>query len=402
LIIAQNESDTLNSFQDAPKVYLDCEHIDFDYVRRNINFVNYVRERQLADIFVLGVSRRTAGGGREYTLTFDGNNKFLGSNDTLSVFTTRFDTEEILRKKLTKVLKLGLMQYVLETPIAERLSFELEQDEETIEDLKDKWDFWVFRMRLSGGFSGEQSRDNYEISGSFNADRITEDWKIRFDADVSYSEESFDIEEEDISWKSSSRYYDVDLDIIKSISTHFSIGTQLQFTSSTYRNLREAYEFSPAIEYSVFPYSESIYREIRLDYFIGLHRRIYDEVTIYEKKSQNLTRHGLSLNLEYKQSWGEIEIKGEYSNYFHDLSKSRFEFYGSCSINMFEGFSFHFGGGYSKIKDQLSLPKRDLDIEEILLSRAELATQYSYYLSFGLSYSFGAIFNNIVNPRFGN
>jgi hypothetical protein len=350
----------------------------------------------------MGASRRTAGGGREYTLIFSGANEFYGSDDTLTFFSTRFDTEEIFRRKFIKFLKLGLMQYVLETPIAEKLSFELEQSEETIEELKDKWDYWVFRMRLSGGLSGEQSRDNYEISGSFNAERITEDWKIRLDADVSYSEESFDVIEENVSWRSSSRYYEVDLDVVKSISEHFSAGTQLEFSSSTYRNLRASYEITPAIEYSLFPYSESVYREIRLDYFIGYHRRIYNEETIYDKRSENLVRQGVSLNIEYKQPWGEIDVKGEYSTYFHDLSKSRLEFWGWFSVNLFEGFSFDFGGGYSKIHDQLSLPKRDLDLEEILLSRAELATQYSYYFSFGISYSFGAIFNNIVNPRFGN
>ena len=32
----------------------------------------------------------------------------------------------------------------------------------------------------------------------------------------------------------------------------------------------------------------------------------------------------------------------------------------------------------------------------------ELATDYSYDLGFGISYSFGSIFNNVVNPRFRN
>jgi len=40
--------------------------------------------------------------------------------------------------------------------------------------------------------------------------------------------------------------------------------------------------------------------------------------------------------------------------------------------------------------------------EEILLHRKELETQYQYYISFGLSYTFGSIYNNVVNPRFGS
>jgi hypothetical protein len=53
------------------------------------------------------------------------------------------------------------------------------------------------------------------------------------------------------------------------------------------------------------------------------------------------------------------------------------------------------------IHDQLSLPKEDIATEEILLQRKQLATQYQYWASIGFSYTFGSIYNNIVNPRFG-
>jgi hypothetical protein len=54
------------------------------------------------------------------------------------------------------------------------------------------------------------------------------------------------------------------------------------------------------------------------------------------------------------------------------------------------------------IHDQLNLVKQDLTYDEILLQRKEIATQYEYFVSFGLSYTFGSIYNNVVNPRFGN
>jgi hypothetical protein len=54
------------------------------------------------------------------------------------------------------------------------------------------------------------------------------------------------------------------------------------------------------------------------------------------------------------------------------------------------------------IHDQLGLPKGGASTEEILLQTKRLSTQYTYYSSFGLSYTFGSIYNNVVNPRFGN
>ena len=54
------------------------------------------------------------------------------------------------------------------------------------------------------------------------------------------------------------------------------------------------------------------------------------------------------------------------------------------------------------IHDQLSLPKESVATEEILLQRQELATQYEYRLEAGFSYTFGEIYNNVVNPRFSD
>jgi len=57
----------------------------------------------------------------------------------------------------------------------------------------------------------------------------------------------------------------------------------------------------------------------------------------------------------------------------------------------------------SIIHDQLSIAKGvGASLEEVLLRRKQLETNYNYYLSIGLSYTFGSIFTNVVNPRFGS
>jgi hypothetical protein len=52
------------------------------------------------------------------------------------------------------------------------------------------------------------------------------------------------------------------------------------------------------------------------------------------------------------------------------------------------------------IHDQLFLPKAGASEQEVLLRRRQLATSYSYFTFFGISYTFGSKFANIVNPRF--
>ncbi|MEO7823036.1 MAG: hypothetical protein ABIS15_05470, partial [Gemmatimonadaceae bacterium] len=70
-------------------------------------------------------------------------------------------------------------------------------------------------------------------------------------------------------------------------------------------------------------------------------------------------------------------------------------------LRLFKGLSLFFFGQGSIIRDQLYLRRGNLSDTERLLRLRQLATSYSYFANVGLSYSFGSIFNNIVNSRFG-
>jgi hypothetical protein len=47
------------------------------------------------------------------------------------------------------------------------------------------------------------------------------------------------------------------------------------------------------------------------------------------------------------------------------------------------------------------VPAGAASAEEILTRQRQLQTSFTYFTSFGFSYQFGSIFNNVVNPRFG-
>jgi len=107
------------------------------------------------------------------------------------------------------------------------------------------------------------------------------------------------------------------------------------------------------------------------------------------------------MTYEVKEKWGSISTTLSGSNYFHDFSKNSLNLYSDLSFRLFEGLSLNLYLNYSRIHDQLSLPKQGATEDEILLHRKQLATQYDFYTYFGLSYTFGSIYTNIVNPRFG-
>jgi hypothetical protein len=163
-----------------------------------------------------------------------------------------------------------------------------------------------------------------------------------------------------------------------------------------------AYSIHPAVEYNFFPYSESTRRQLRVLYKLGYNYFDYFDETIYGKTSNRLWNQALSVELDLNEPWGTAEVGLEGSHYFHDFSKNRLELDAELTIRIWKGLSFDIEANYSLTHDQLSLPKGDATLEEILLERRELASNYDYRFEIGLDFSFGSIFSNVVNPRFGN
>ncbi len=127
----------------------------------------------------------------------------------------------------------------------------------------------------------------------------------------------------------------------------------------------------------------------------------YFEETIYDKLAESLWSQSLNVTLDLRQPWGSASASIVGSHYFHDLSKNRLTLYGGVSFRLWKGFSFYVSGDYALVHDQLSIVKGDLTDEEIFLRLRELSTTYNYYISVGVSYSFGSSLSRTVNPRFG-
>ena len=384
---------------DVPRVYLDCWMCDHDYIKTEIRFVNYVTQRQESDIHILITDQRTGSGGEEVTLTFIGQNSFVGVNDTLVYTTGPTDTRDQTREEMVRVLKLGLVPYILKTSIAKNLSISFTRPNEEVQILKDKWNNWVFRINLSSYANGEELQNSFSLYGSITASRITNDWKINLSSTGRYNEDNFEFEESSI--KSIRRENGFDASIIRSLTDHWSIGIFTGISAESFKNIEYDISLGPGLEYNIFPYSESTRRRLRFTYKIAPKYTEYIEETIYLKDNEKLFEQGLSISLGLVQPWGDINTYLAGSHYFHDFQKNKWQAGGYISVNIFKGLSLHINGSISGIHDQLFLPRSEATMEEVLLQRKQLATQYNYFGSIGMSYSFGSIYSNIVNPRFG-
>src|SRR5207237_8641994 len=80
-LVAQDSTRTAQD--SAVRVFLDCPDTfcDFDYYRTEITFVNWVRDRQFAQVHVL-ITTQSTGGGREYTMALIGLGRCARSVDT--------------------------------------------------------------------------------------------------------------------------------------------------------------------------------------------------------------------------------------------------------------------------------------------------------------------------------
>jgi len=364
----------------APKVFIDCDSCDLDYIRIEITFVNYVWDRQEADVHILITTQSTGSQGREYTIAFIGQKDYADLQNTLKFFSNATDTDDEIRQGLAQTLRLGLGPYVARTPMAKGISFLLKQEVKPTA-VEDRWNFWVFNIGFYSDFYAEEQRKSTELSGNLSANRVTPASKLRMGLDIDYEKDTYEVNGDTISSISESR--DFDGLYVRSISQHWSVGGWVSLSSSTYRNIATR-------------------RQLRVLYKIGFGSYRYREETLYGKTSENLFSESLSVTLDLNEPWGTAEFSLEGSHFFHDFSKNRLEVSCELSLRIYKGLSLDIEGNYEKIRDQLSLPAEGATLEEILLRQRELASAYRYSIEVGLSFRFGSLFSNVVNPRFGD
>ena len=411
--IAQNPTDTARAAQDsAVRVFLDCPNsfCDFDYYRTEITFVNWVRDRQFAQMHVLVTTQQT-GGGQAYTLAFIGLERFAGTEDTLHYVSHTGDTQDDLRKGLAQVLRLGLVRFAARTPVASHIEVTYSAPAGTAAKVRDPWNYWVFNVRVSSSFSGEHSYKSDYINAGLSASRITEAWKIDLSTNQNYQQNDYLVPvydsttgaliREDLS-RNITRDYGGNLLVARSMGPHWSAGALGSVFSSTYANQDLTLKFGPAVEFDVFPYSQSTRKLLSLRYNLSVASFNYRDTTIFNRLSEIRATQSLTVALDVKQPWGNAGLSVEGSNYLYDFSKNHLQIFGNGSFRLFKGLSFDFFSFVNLIHDQLSIEKGGATPQEVLLRRRQLATSYSYSGFVGLRYTFGSKFANVVNPRVGN
>ncbi len=384
-----------------PKVFIEGEKLDFDFMRRNMRFVDFVNDPAVSDVHIIINSRKSGSGGKVYSLMYS-SKTFTNINDfTISCSIAPSDTKDEVRETITNAITLGLMPFLNQTEASKNIVINYNdtipaENAESI-PVEDPWHSWTFRGDIMGSIDLEESKQKYNYSYNLRADHVTEEWKSRTMGRMSVRTQEY--ERNDIKYRSENVTNYVTTSFVNSLNPRWSVGGTFSYYSSNYMNLVYSLLFQPAIEYNIFPWDISDRKVFTLAYYVGQDWRKYHEETIYGVMDESLWSQSLRIDLQLIQTWGEIEAGLKASNYLHDFSKNRISFDSDLSIRIVRGLSVKFKFRAENIHDQVYLPKSEASLEDVLLNRVKLPSAFEIYTSVGIRVQFGSIYNNVVNNR---
>jgi len=388
-------------------VFLDCHDrfCDFDHFRREIPFVNWMRDRRDADVHVLITSQRTGGDGRAYTLAFIGLGDLSEQQDTLEYTSSGTDTEAEVRDGLTQTIALGLIPYVSDSPVARSIEISYRAPERaliTSDTIYDPWNYWVFRIGVGADAEGESLQRFWAGDASVSANRTTDAFKVTLRGFWTGSRQEFDDTTDtgaDTTIVGTRTFWTGDVLTVWSLSDHWSAGAMAELEHSSVRNTQLGLMAGPAIEYNIFPWRESTRKQLTFLYTIGVGAFNWIDTTLLGQTKETHPIHMLEIGTEVTQPWGSVNVSLEAFQYLHDLSYHRVELDGGFRIRIFRGLDFGVFGSIARVKDQIYLPAEGATDIDILLQLQQRGTDFFYGIGINLSYRFGSKFNNVVNPR---
>lgn len=384
-------------------VYIDCGGCDTDFFRRSLPYTTLVRDRLVADCHVQFFSQRTGGNGTLYELQFFGMDEYAVCSDTIRFSVSNDATSDDVRNIQLRYLKLGLVPFWLELGLADKLSLNIQAPDAEPEQKTDKWNNWVFSLNSNVNANGQAAYASLSFNNSFSAEKVTEKNRIDFGGWYNFSRNKYVFNYVDSSETIFTRQesWSGDFTYTHALSGRLSAGAFTNFGASVYNNYDFYSSIQAAIEYNAFDYSQSNNKQIRFGYRVGPRYNNYVDTTIFDKSEEVVYEQSLRTNLKFKQQWGSFNYYVGYFSYLNDLSLYSINNWLNVNLRIAKGLSFRVSGGFNLIRNQINLKKGDASYEDILLKQQQLSTGYTYWLSSGVSFTFGSIYNDIVNPRFG-
>lgn len=391
----QNDTIQKNNYL---RVYLDGATESENYIKVKLWYIDYVRDPKQSQVHIIINSQPTASGGLQYSVRFLGHEKFENKNDTLQYIAKVENSNRENRDELTNVITMGLMPYLASNGQQKYMAFDYTDKTKLVEQSVDKYKNWVYTATANTFLSGDKVSEVLSADGSFSAARITDKWKTRLTAGMSYGSNNYETTTYNFTGKTVIK--NLKGLIVKSLNDHWSLGLEPTFYASTYSNVKSQFAIAPGIEYDVFPYSQSVNDLFTFKYRLQPLYNSYIDKTVFDKTKEFLFNQIVDVTYTHIAPWGNISSTLTGSDYLNHTKAYRLDLVNQVNFRVAKGLFFNVTGNASLINNQLSLSSQSLTPEQIILKQRETLTNFSYSMQVGIRYTFGSIFNNIVNPRY--
>jgi len=381
-------------------ILIDCQNFscDQDFFRSEMSYLTFVRAREDAHALFLIVRDQTGSGGRRYVIRAMGQREYAGWTDEHTVPLPPETSDHDMRTALLHAMQRMLVRYLLQTPLASQIQVNVQAGNgQAAEIPPDHWNSWVFSVGTNAFMNRDANYRYTSSSGFVSASRITDRWKTenwlttnRVVSRVQYNTISATTRRQQAHFLSQTVY---------GSTPHWSAGMRLGLRHSDFNNVDLQGRVQPVVEYSLFPYTEASNRAVRINYALGWVGTAYQDTTLYGKLSESLAEQVAEMIVSYRQPWGTVSSSLEARHFLQFPSEYRLMYNAQARLNLVRGLSLNLYTSYVTQKDQRELRRQGASEEDVLLQRRALKTKYELTLQMGVSYTFGAVSNSIVNPR---
>ena len=330
-----------------PNIFFDCQgrNCNTQYYRTEIEWVNWVRTREDSDVHVIMTSQATGSGGREYQIDIAGRDSNDAYGDQIFYRALVTDTEREALDGISHALGVGLARFANEAGFrgivrlaAVDAANGTTERVVSADEVDDPWNLWSFRVGASANLDGETTRQTIRANGNWSASRVTPTWKQTYSGRTNFTRQ--EIERSDSTVFVDQRTdWNFDALVVYSVADHWSVGFRSNSGRLTRFNQDLRFAFTPALEYSFFPYEEATRRALTASYEIGPTYRNYIEETLFGELEETRFEQKLEIELSQRQPWGDASVSVTGSHFLHDASQRNISLDGDISFRITRGLS---------------------------------------------------------------
>lgn len=383
------------------RLFVEDSRSNVEYFQQNLDIVEWVADRQSADIAVYTIYEFMNSGGRRVTTVFSG-----AVSDTLEAVFPANATTGAVRDGILKMLQAGLASHLLRQNAPIQFVTRAPQERPVlVENRTDRWKAWVFTTTVSANGNGQATRGSLSKRGSVSANQTTEQRVISVRGSINRNTSKFDLPDGS-TFERTVKSGGASGELILTTGSHSGVGVKTGWSQSTYNNTESQWEADAIGEYNLFPYSESRSKTLRFQYRVTLTNYNYVEETLFNELKENVLSHQAQVLSAWTQKWGSVSLRLAARHYLSNFDRSLTDTYNlsgyiTTNLRLTRGLSIRTSVSASRLRDQFYLPLATATEEEILTGTVSLPTGWSYFFNASLSYRFGSIFNSAVNSRLG-